>query len=164
MDFKRELFAKLDAKAPKDTLLLSSSSGVPSSEFVTSCKNNPGRIMIGHPFNPPHLVPLVEVVPHPGTDEIYTNRAIEFYRSLGKKPVLIKKETPGFIANRLQAALYHEAYSLVARGIVSAKDLGSSFVTVHLSIRDICTDVKSNRYMHHSWSRAAMVCHRTVHD
>ncbi|KAJ6091161.1 hypothetical protein N7467_003130 [Penicillium canescens] len=123
VEFKRQLFAELDEKAPNHVLLLSSSSGIPSSEFATDCKHNPSRVIIGHPFNPPHLVPLVEVVPHPGTEEIYANRALDFYRSLGKKPVLIKQETPGFIANRLQMALYNEAYSLVSRGIVSAADL-----------------------------------------
>jgi 3-hydroxyacyl-CoA dehydrogenase len=124
VDFKRKLFAEIDAKAPKDVLLLSSSSGIPSSAFVTDCEHNPGRVMIGHPFNPPHLVPLVEVVPHPGTPDVYVQNAMEFYRALGKKPVLIKQETPGFIANRLQWALCCEAYSLVTRGIVSAEDLG----------------------------------------
>ncbi|KAL1857807.1 hypothetical protein Plec18167_001791 [Paecilomyces lecythidis] len=123
VDFKRSLFSALDAKAPSDVLLLSSSSGIPSSEFVTECKSHPGRVLIGHPFNPPHLVPLVEVVPHPGTEEIHIKRAFDFYNSLGKKPILIKRETPGFIANRLQMALCNEAYSLVSRGIVSAADL-----------------------------------------
>lgn len=70
------------------------------------------------------MVPLVEVVPHPGTGEKYITRTLEFYRSIGKKPILIKRETPGFIANRLQMALCIEAYSLVARGIVSAADIG----------------------------------------
>lgn len=91
---------------------------------MTECKSHPGRVLIGHPFNPPHLVPLVEVVPHPGTEEIHIKRAFDFYSSLGKKPILIKRETPGFIANRLQMALCNEAYSLVSRGIVSAADLG----------------------------------------
>jgi 3-hydroxyacyl-CoA dehydrogenase len=127
VDFKRCLFAELDARAPRDVLLLSSSSGIPSSEFVRDCKHNPDRVLIAHPFNPPHLVPLVEVVPHPNTGEMYTRKTIDFYRSLGKKPILIKQETPGFIANRLQTALCNEAYSLVARGIVSAADLGKWF-------------------------------------
>jgi 3-hydroxyacyl-CoA dehydrogenase len=124
VDFKRQLFSEIDARAPRDVLLISSSSGIPSSEFVTDCKINPARVMVGHPFNPPHLVPLVEVVPHPGTREVYVTRAMDLYRHLGKTPVLIKQETPGFIANRLQWALCTEAYSLVARGIISAEDLG----------------------------------------
>lgn len=91
---------------------------------MTECKKNPARILIGHPFNPPHLVPLVEVVPHPGADDQYVAAACEFYRSLDKDPVVVKKETPGFIANRLQAAVCAEAYSLISRGVVSAEDLG----------------------------------------
>ena len=89
------------------------------------CHHHPERVLVGHPFNPPHLIPLVEVVPHTATDRVtVVPRAMEFYKSLGKKPVLIQKEIPGFIANRLQAALLMEAYSLVSRGIISAADLG----------------------------------------
>ena len=80
--------------------------------------------MVAHPFNPPHMVPLVEIVPHPGTEGTRVQQAIDFYSALGKRPVLIKQETPGFIANRLQVALSNEAYSLVSRGIISAADLG----------------------------------------
>ena len=69
-------------------------------------------------------MPLVEVVPHNGTGAEYVTRALEFYRSLGKDPVLVKQEVPGFIANRLQAAVCSEAYSLISRGIISAEDLG----------------------------------------
>ena len=85
--------------------------------------------MIGHPFNPPHLIPLVEVVPHPGTAESAVQRAMDFYKSLGKSPVLIKKETPGFLANRLQAAVIAEAYSLVSRGIASPEDVDTAMST-----------------------------------
>lgn len=105
-------------------ILASSSSGLPSSQFVTDCKKNPSRVLIGHPFNPPHLVPLVEVVPHPETSQSAIETAINFYKGLNKEPVLVKKETPGFIANRLQAAVCQEAYSLVSRGVISAEDLG----------------------------------------
>ena len=124
MDFKRKLFAHLDENTPEHVLIASSSSGLPSSEFVTDCKKNPARILIGHPFNPPHLVPLVEVVPHPATGSEYVDAACQFYKSLDKEPVLVKQETPGFIANRLQAAVCAEAYSLISRGVVSAEDLG----------------------------------------
>lgn len=73
-------------------------------------------------------MPLVEVVPHPATDETAVRTAMEFYKSLGKSPVLIKQETPGFVANRLQAALVNEAYSLVQRGIVSAEACGMTLM------------------------------------
>ena len=96
---------------------------MPASEFITHCQRAPQRVIIGHPFNPPHLLPLVEVVPHPGTDNSIVQQALDFYRSLGKKPIWVKQECPGFVANRLQAALATEAYSLVHRGIVSASDL-----------------------------------------
>ncbi|OJI88780.1 hypothetical protein ASPTUDRAFT_182254 [Aspergillus tubingensis CBS 134.48] len=134
LDFKRRLFAQLDAKTPPHILIASSSSGLPSSEFVTECSNNPSRILIGHPFNPPHLVPLVEVVPHPGTSQDYVTGAYNFYKSLDKEPVVVHQETPGFIANRLQAAICAEAYSLVSRGIVSAEDLDKT-VTSGLGLR-----------------------------
>lgn len=136
LDIKRKLFAHLDAHTRKDAIIASSSSGIPSSQFVTECKHNPARILIGHPFNPPHLIPLVEVVPHPGTTESYTKQAVEFYRWLGKSPILVKQETPGFIANRLQAAVMSEAYSLVNRGIVSAEDLG--MLSVCSSLHERC--------------------------
>jgi len=80
--------------------------------------------LIGHPFNPPHLMPLVEVVPHQGTSDGAIKGALAFYKSVGRKPVHIKQEVPGFAANRLQAALCNEAYSLVSRGVLSAEDLG----------------------------------------
>jgi 3-hydroxyacyl-CoA dehydrogenase len=124
LEFKRTLFANIDSHTREDVIIASSSSGIPSSQFVTECKKNPSRVLIGHPFNPPHLVPLVEVVPHPGTEAKYTTQAIDFYRSLNKSPVLVRQECPGFIANRLQAAICNEAYSLVNQGIVSAEELG----------------------------------------
>lgn len=121
---KLKLFEELDAETQPDVVIASSSSGIPSSKFVAKCQKNPGRILIGHPFNPPHIMPLVEVVPHPGTAETSVEAAMTFYRFLAKSPVLVKQEIPGFAANRLQAALCNEAYSLVARGILSAQDLG----------------------------------------
>ncbi|KAL4806301.1 3-hydroxyacyl-CoA dehydrogenase [Aspergillus unguis] len=129
LDFKRRLFAQLDALTPPHVLIASSSSGLPSSQFITECKNNPARILIGHPFNPPHLVPLVEIVPHPGTGEEYVARARDFYASLNKDPVVVKQETPGFIANRLQAAVCAEAYSLISRGVMSAEDLDKTMTS-----------------------------------
>ncbi|PYI35622.1 hypothetical protein BP00DRAFT_333794 [Aspergillus indologenus CBS 114.80] len=129
LDLKRRLFAHLDAKTPSHVLIASSSSGLPASQFVTDCTNNPSRILIGHPFNPPHLVPLVEIVPHPGTAEEYATAAYRFYESLEKDPVIVRQETPGFIANRLQAAVCAEAYSLVSRGVVSPEDLDKTMAS-----------------------------------
>ncbi|KAE8155327.1 hypothetical protein BDV25DRAFT_167735 [Aspergillus avenaceus] len=135
VEFKRTLFAHLDEKLPSDVIIASSSSGIPSSQYASACQKHPERVLVGHPFNPPHLIPLVEVVPHPGTDrETVVPRAIEFYKSIGKKPALIEKETPGFVVNRLQAAVLMEAYSLVSRGVISAADLDTA-MTSSLGLR-----------------------------
>ncbi len=116
----------LDQNTRPDVVIASSSSGLPSSQFIQRCQKNPRRILIAHPFNPPHLIPLVEVVPHPTTDTASVTAAMEFYKSLGKRPILIHREVPGFVANRLQAAMNSEAYSLISRGIVSAEDLDAA--------------------------------------
>lgn len=126
VDLKIKLIAELDAGARPEVVIASSSSGIPSSHFISNCAKNPGRVLIGHPFNPPHLMPLVEVVPHPGTDSKSVDIAVRFYRSIGKTPVVIKREVPGFAANRLQAVLCNEVYSLVSNGVMSAKDVGKS--------------------------------------
>ncbi|KAB5518014.1 hypothetical protein GE09DRAFT_1044988 [Coniochaeta sp. 2T2.1] len=125
-EFKRRLMETLDQYTRTGVVIASSSSGLPSSGFIQQCRRDPGRILIGHPFNPPHLVPLVEVVPHPGTNATAVTDAIDFYKSLGKHPILLRREVPGFVANRLQAVLNNEAYSLVSRGIVSAEDLDAA--------------------------------------
>jgi len=126
-ELKLKLLAEIDEKSRKDIVIASSSSGIPSSKFIGQCKN-PERVLIGHPFNPPHLMPLVEVVPHPGTSKAAIATALQFYNILGRKAIHIKDETPGFVANRLQAALCNEAYSLVSRGIVSAQELGKTII------------------------------------
>lgn len=122
-EFKLGLFQQLDEAAPKETILASSSSGLPSSVFVGQCKVNPSRVLIGHPFNPPHVVPLVEVVPGKHTDDKYVQEAYNFYKALGKAPILLRKEVKGFAANRLQAALSREVFSLVKEGVCSADDV-----------------------------------------
>lgn len=117
---------KLDENTRPGVIIASSSSGLPSSTFIQKCKKDPNRVLIGHPFNPPHLIPLVEVVPHRGTSFDAVSSALAFYKSLGKKPILLHEEVPGFVSNRLQAAINNEAYSLISRGIVSAKDLDTA--------------------------------------
>lgn len=116
----------LDQYARPGVVIASSSSGLPASDFIGRCERDPSRILVGHPFNPPHLIPLVEVVPHPGTNTSSTSTAMDFYRSIGKSPILLRHEVPGFVANRLQAAINNEAYSLVSRGIISAEDLDTA--------------------------------------
>ncbi|KJZ70233.1 hypothetical protein HIM_10381 [Hirsutella minnesotensis 3608] len=123
LDVKTKLLAEIDAGTRPHVVIASSSSGIPSSQFISQCTKNPSRILIGHPFNPPHLMPLVEVVPHPETDPAAVAQAMDFYTPLGRNPIHIRQEVPGFVANRLQAAVCSEAYGIVSRGIVSAKDL-----------------------------------------
>jgi 3-hydroxyacyl-CoA dehydrogenase len=120
---------RIDAAAKPEMVIASSSSGIPSSQFIHLCKKNPKRMLIGHPFNPPHLIPLVEVVPNPDTDEDSISKAMQFYRSLDKQPIQIHQEAPGFPANRLQVAVAMEADSLVQRGVVSAHDLDVAMTT-----------------------------------
>ncbi|MFG2888297.1 3-hydroxyacyl-CoA dehydrogenase NAD-binding domain-containing protein [Streptomyces sp. NPDC048248] len=125
--FKRELFTTLVREAPSHALLLSSSSAIPSSAFTEEL-DDAGRILIGHPFNPPHLVPLVEVVPGRRTREDSVTRAVDFYRSVGRVPVVERKEIPGFVGNRLQNALSREAIHLVEQGVVSPSELDAIMV------------------------------------
>jgi len=119
--FKHDVWAQAEQAAPQAALLLSSSSGIPASE-QSKWMQQPGRLVIGHPFNPPHLMPLVEVVPSDKTPPALTARALDFYAAVGKVPVEIKKESAGFVVNRLQTALFRECVSLVAQGVVSAGD------------------------------------------
>jgi 3-hydroxyacyl-CoA dehydrogenase len=122
IEFKQKLYAQLDELLPADVIIASSSSGLTMSAIQSSCRSHPERCVIGHPFNPPHLVPLVEIVGGDKTSEETIQRAADFYTALGKRTVRLHKEVPGHIANRLQAALSREVYYLVAEGVVSAAD------------------------------------------
>ncbi|HJP79608.1 MAG TPA: 3-hydroxyacyl-CoA dehydrogenase NAD-binding domain-containing protein [Pseudonocardiaceae bacterium] len=131
VEFKKQLFAQLAEIAPAHALLLSSSSAIPSTAFASEAAD---RILIGHPFNPPHVIPLVEVVPGAGTSEESVRRAVEFYRSAGRVPVVERKEIPGFVGNRLQNALSREAIYLVEQGVVAPEDL-DTVMTNSLGLR-----------------------------
>jgi 3-hydroxyacyl-CoA dehydrogenase len=120
-DFKMKLYAEMDEVAPLDTLLASSSSGITPSVIQSQCKH-PERVVIGHPFNPPHIIPLVEVVGGSKTSPDAIGQAISFYASIGKKPIHLKKELPGHVANRFQAALYREMLYLIEQGVLSVED------------------------------------------
>ena len=126
IDFKRTLYRQLDDLLPADVIIASSSSGLTMSEIQSACEKHPERCVIGHPFNPPHLVPLVEIVGGAKTSENTIQRAAEFYTSLGKRTVRLNKEVPGHVANRLQAALAREVYHLVADGVVSVADVDTA--------------------------------------
>ncbi|MFB7927855.1 3-hydroxyacyl-CoA dehydrogenase NAD-binding domain-containing protein [Streptomyces sp. NPDC056039] len=124
VEFKQDLFATLIREAPEHALLLSSSSAIPSSAFTGELPDEAAaRVLIGHPFNPPHIVPLVEVVPGERTGEDAVQDAVDFYTSVGRTPVVERKEIPGFVGNRLQNALGREAVYLVQQGVVTPEDL-----------------------------------------
>jgi 3-hydroxyacyl-CoA dehydrogenase len=120
-DLKIELFATLDAALPPETVIATSSSGLLISRVSAKCRH-PQRCVIGHPFNPPHLIPLVEVVGGAKTSSEAITKAMNFYRDIGKHPIHIRKEVRGHVANRLQAALWREAVHLVTEGVVSVAD------------------------------------------
>jgi len=120
-DFKMKLYAEMDDVAPVDSLLASSSSGITPSVIQSKCKH-PERVVIGHPFNPPHIIPLVEVVGGSKTSPDAVQQAMEFYASIGKKPIHLRKELPGHVANRFQAALYREMLYLIEQGVLSVED------------------------------------------
>jgi 3-hydroxyacyl-CoA dehydrogenase len=126
IDFKQKLYGQLDELLPPDVIIASSSSGLPMSEIQLSAVSHPERCVIAHPFNPPHVIPLVEIVGGAKTSEATIQRATKFYTSIGKKTVRLNKEMPGHVANRLQAALAREAYYLVAEGVVSAADIDTA--------------------------------------
>src|SRR5580765_7081773 len=120
-DFKMKLFADMDDAAPLDSIIASSSSGITPSVMQSKSKH-PERILVGHPFNPPHIIPLVEVVGGTKTSPDAIQQAIAFYASIGKKPIKLNKELPGHVGNRLQAALYKEIMFLIQDGVLSVSD------------------------------------------
>src|SRR5262245_20074924 len=126
IDFKQKLYGQLDALLPPGVIIASSSSGLKMSEIQKGAASHPERCVIGHPFNPPHLIPLLEIVGGAKTSEETIRRAEEFYTSIGQRTVHLNKEMPGHVANRLQAALAREVYYLVAEGIVSAADVDTA--------------------------------------
>jgi 3-hydroxyacyl-CoA dehydrogenase len=126
IDFKKKLYGQLDELLPADVIVASSSSGLTMSEIQLGCSSHPERCVIGHPFNPPHIIPLVEIVGGAKTSGDTIRRASEFYTGLGKRTVRLHKEVPGHVANRLQAALAREVYYLVAEGVVSVADVDTA--------------------------------------
>ena len=120
LEVKRELFALLDAAARPEVLLTSSTSGLLPSWFQSACTAHPERVLVAHPFNPPHLMPLVEIVGGDATSPEAIEVAVATFAHLGKTPIHLRAELTGHVANRLQAALWREAYRLVATGAVSA--------------------------------------------
>jgi 3-hydroxyacyl-CoA dehydrogenase len=126
IDFKRKLYGQLDELLPPDVIIASSSSGLTMSEIQKGAATHPERCVIAHPFNPPHLIPLTEIVGGAKTSEATIRRVSEFYTSIGQRTVRVNKEMSGHVANRLQAALAREVYYLVAEGVVSAADVDTA--------------------------------------
>jgi 3-hydroxyacyl-CoA dehydrogenase len=122
---KTDLFARMDEAAPPDAILASSSSGLLMSRLQSRCRR-PERCVIGHPFNPPHLIPLVEVVGGQQTSADTIARAMAFYRRVGKHPIRINKEVVGHVANRLQAAVWREAIHLALENVASVEDIDAA--------------------------------------
>jgi len=121
-DIKKAIFRRIDGASEPETILASSSSGLLISELQTVMEH-PGRSLIAHPFNPPHLIPLVELVPGKQTEGRVLAEAKAFFEFLGKVPVVLNQEVPGHIANRLQAAVWREAIDLVLKGVASVADV-----------------------------------------
>ena len=131
--WKQQLWVRIEPVVPRHALLLSSSSARPATEQGRDMKD-PSRLLVGHPFNPPHLIPLVEVVPGERTDPQAVEDAVAFYTALGKVPRVLKKEIQGFVANRLQRAIMREACYLVQQGVCTVDEL-DDIVTSSIGMR-----------------------------
>jgi carnitine 3-dehydrogenase len=125
LELKRRLLADIDAVTPADVVISSSTSGFSMSEMQTAC-SSPGRTVVGHPFNPPYLIPLVEVVGGERTDADVVGWTSAFFRHAGKSVITMEREVPGFIANRLQEALWREALHMVAAGEATVEQIDLS--------------------------------------
>ncbi|NHD19333.1 hydroxylacyl-CoA dehydrogenase [Actinopolyspora sp. BKK1] len=133
LDIKRELFTRLDTLAGPDTLLLSSTSTLLPDDIGADMRDS-SRVVVGHPFNPPHVVPLVEVVGGKHTDPTAVSAAVEFYRGARKVPIVLRRPIAAFAANRLQSALLRESIHLVAEGVLTVEEL-DDVVTNSIGLR-----------------------------
>lgn len=122
LDIKQALYARLGEIVPPEVVIASSTSGMTMTEIQAKCPT-PERCVIGHPFNPPYLLPLVEIVGGKQTDPAAVDWAAAFYEVAGKAPLVMKKEIPGFVATRLQEALWREALHMVAAGEATPEDI-----------------------------------------
>ncbi|HZT20264.1 MAG TPA: L-carnitine dehydrogenase [Dongiaceae bacterium] len=121
-DLKRRLHARIDAAARPATVIASSSSGLLPTSFQADCRH-PERVLVGHPFNPVYMLPLVEVLGGKKTSPAAIEQAIAFYKRIGMRPLRVKVEVPGYIADRLQEALWREALHLIADGVCTTGDI-----------------------------------------
>jgi len=119
---KQKLFGSIEDVAANDTLLTSSSSGIPPAEIFARCRRQ-DRCLVTHPLNPPELIPLVEVVPAARTSQGAVERAQDYLRSLGRMPILLKKPIPGYVVGRIAAAVWRECVDLVLQGVIDVDEL-----------------------------------------
>src|SRR6202453_1468963 len=133
IEFKQDLWERIGKVVGEHALMLSSSSAKTATEQAIRM-SRPGRLLVGHPFNPPHLIPLVEVVPGEKTSPEAGDDAVAFYAALGKVPRVVRKEMPGFVANRLQRAIFRECCYLVIQGVVKVDEL-DDIVTSSIGLR-----------------------------
>lgn len=122
---KQDLYRRIDAALPGHAILATSTSGLILSDLVEGIASAP-RFVVGHPFNPPHLIPLVEIVAGKRTDPEAAAWAHGFYAHIGKHPIMLKKEIPGHLANRLQAAVWREAFNALKNGIADLEDIDAA--------------------------------------
>ncbi len=127
LDLKQQLLAEVEAVADPVTLFASSTSGLRVTDIAAHAQH-PERCLGGHPYNPPHLMPLVELTRSERTDPAVIQTALEFYRAVGKEPIVLGRDATGFVGNRLQFALYREAVDLVIRGVCSVEDVDKACV------------------------------------
>lgn len=122
LPFKAKIWPQIEDYAPATALFWSSTSGIPASAQSRDMKDQ-SRLLVVHPYNPPNVMPLLEVVPSPSTSQEVIDRTLEYWRGLGRTPVVIKKECTGFVSNRLAFALLREAVHLVKEGVVTAEEI-----------------------------------------
>jgi carnitine 3-dehydrogenase len=125
LTIKRRVLADIDKATRPDTVIASSTSGFAMTQLQTDC-TYPGRCVVGHPFNPPYLIPLVEVVGGKQTDPASVTWLTAFYAAMGKRPLELTRELPGFVGNRLQEALWREALHMVAEGEATVEEIDES--------------------------------------
>lgn len=122
LPIKTELYSRIEADLAPNAVLATSASGLLIKDLQKGFRD-PSRFLLGHPFNPPHLIPLVELLGNDLTDEAAITLAKEFYETCGKVTIRVHKEVPAHVANRLQAAVWREAISLAAEGVASVEDI-----------------------------------------
>ena len=121
-NLKTKLMKNIGKFAKPNAIISSSSSGLLPTKIYSKCKN-PSRTMIGHPFNPVYLCPGVEIVPGKKTNKFFLNKAKKFYKSISMNPIMVKKELPGYLSDRLQEALWREALHIINEGYATTEDL-----------------------------------------